>query len=150
MSRDIKSRDLTLNSLALLTGGLTAAAFVGTGLVTGLAADYTAQKAHAKTLKVSAAAPAVVAVAPAPVPTPLPVRTVITTRVVQAASGVGQAGTPGGTSVRSSGGTSRGTSSSTTSRAAAPAAAAPGRAAAPAPAPAPAKAAAAPAPSAAS
>lgn len=48
MPRDTKSRDVTLNALSVLTGGLTAAAFVGTGLVTGLAADYTAQKAQVK------------------------------------------------------------------------------------------------------
>ena len=48
MPRDTKSRDVTLNALSVLTGGLTAAAFVGTGLVTGLAADYTAQKAQMK------------------------------------------------------------------------------------------------------
>jgi translation initiation factor IF-3 len=122
MPRDPKSRDITLNSLALITGGLTAAAFVGTGWVTGLAADYTAQKAETKALATAAAAAAVTAApAPQPAPTPRPTRTVITTRVVQAASGVGRAGT------------FRGTSFGTTSRAAAPAAAAPARAAAPAP-----------------
>ena len=122
MPRDPKSRDIALNSLALITGGLTAAAFVGTGWVTGLAADYTAQKAQAKALTTAAAATPVTAdPAPQPAATPRPTRTVVTTRVVQAASGVGQTGTPRGTSV------------GTTSRAAAPAAAAPARAAAPAP-----------------
>jgi hypothetical protein len=138
MPRDPKSRDLTLNSLALLTGGLTAAALVGTGWVTGLASDSTAQKSQAKAQALAAAAPAVVAAVPKPVVTPLPVRTVVTTRFVQAAAGGGQRSYSGGTSVGS------------TSRAAAPAApGAPARAAAPAPRPAP-KPAAAPAPSAAS
>ena len=50
MPRDPKSRDLTLNSLALLTGGLTAAAFVGTGWVTGLASDYTPAQFQAAAL----------------------------------------------------------------------------------------------------
>ena len=44
MSRETASRDLTLNALAVLTGGHTAAAFVATGLVTGLATDQTAQR----------------------------------------------------------------------------------------------------------
>ena len=83
MSREIASRDLSLNALAVLTGGLTAAALVGTGLITGLAADYTAQKARAKALSNAAAAPALADVAPAPVATPRPVRTVVTTRYVQ-------------------------------------------------------------------
>lgn len=83
MSRDTASRDLSLNALAVLTGGLTAAALVGTGLVTGLAADYTTQKAQAKALANAAAAPVLADVAPAPVATPRPVRTVVTTRYVQ-------------------------------------------------------------------
>ncbi|HZW45714.1 MAG TPA: hypothetical protein VFF32_15255 [Dermatophilaceae bacterium] len=83
MSRETASRDLSLNALAVLTGGLTAAALVGTGLVTGLAADYTAQKAQAKALSNAAAAPLPADVAPAPVATPRPVRTVVTTRYVQ-------------------------------------------------------------------
>ena len=89
MPRDPKSRDITLNSLALITGGLTAAAFVGTGWVTGLAADYTAQKAEAKALATAAAAaPVTVDPAPQPAATPRPTRTVVTTRVVQAKSPV--------------------------------------------------------------
>jgi hypothetical protein len=48
MSRATRSRDVTLNVLSGLTGVITAAAFIGTGLVTGLAAEYTAQKAQAK------------------------------------------------------------------------------------------------------
>ncbi|NMM23687.1 MAG: hypothetical protein HHJ11_09350 [Phycicoccus sp.] len=89
MSRETASRDLSLNALAVLTGGLTAAALVGTGFVTGLASDYTAQKAQAKALANAAAnaganaAVAPAADAPAPVATPRPVRTVITTRYVQ-------------------------------------------------------------------
>ena len=83
MSRETASRDLSLNALAVLTGGLTAAALVGTGLVTGLAADFTAQKAQAKALSNAAAAPVLADVAPAPVATPRPVRTVVTTRFVQ-------------------------------------------------------------------
>ena len=81
MSRNTKSRDVTLNALAVLTGGLTAAAFVGTGLATGLAADYTAQKAQAKAQSKAAAAPLRAVAAPAA--KPLPVRTVVTTRFVQ-------------------------------------------------------------------
>ena len=89
MPRDPKSRDITLNSLALITGGLTAAAFVGTGWVTGLAADYTAQKAQAKALTTAAAAAPVTAdPATQPAATPRPTRTVVTTRVVQAKSPV--------------------------------------------------------------
>jgi hypothetical protein len=90
MPRDPKSRDITLNSLALITGGLTAVAFVGTGWVTGLAADYTAQKAQAKALTtaVAAAAPVTADPAPQPAATPRPTRTVVTTRVVQATSPV--------------------------------------------------------------
>jgi len=91
MPRDPKSRDITLNSLALITGGLTAAAFLGTGWVTGLAADYTAQKAEAKALTTAAAAaaaPVTADPAPQPVATPRPTRTVVTTRVVQAKSPV--------------------------------------------------------------
>ena len=83
MSRGTASRDLSLNALAVLTGGLTAAAFVGTGLVTGLAADYTAQKAQAKAISNAAAAPLPADVAPQPVATPRPIRTVVTTRYVQ-------------------------------------------------------------------
>src|SRR5665647_3916956 len=82
MPRPTRSRDLSLNALAVLTGGLTAAALVGTGLVTGLAADYTTQKAQAKALANAAAnataAPVLADVAPAPVATPRPVRTVVT------------------------------------------------------------------------
>jgi len=136
MPRDPKSRDLTLNSLALLTGGLTAAAFVGTGWVTGLASDYTAQKAHAKAVAMAASAPAVVAAQP--VVTPRPVRTVVTTRYVQAGPGIVQGGTSGRT-----------TSQTTTGGAAPARAGSPARAAAPAPVPVKARAA-APAPSAAS
>jgi hypothetical protein len=44
MSPETASHDLTLNALAGLTGGHTDAAFVGTGLVTGLATDRTAQR----------------------------------------------------------------------------------------------------------
>lgn len=84
MSRETTARDVTLNALAVLTGGLTAAAFVGAGLVTGLAAGYTAQKAQAKAMSNAAAAPLFAADAPQPVSTPLPTRTVVTTRVVQA------------------------------------------------------------------
>lgn len=84
MSRETARRDMSLNTLAVLTGGLTAAAFVGTGLVTGLAADYTAQKNQAKALSRTAAAPVPVAIAPQPRATPLPVRTVVTTRYVRA------------------------------------------------------------------
>lgn len=83
MSRETARRDMSLNALAVLTGGVTAAAFVGTGLVTGLAADFTAQKAQAKALTNAAAVPQPVQVAPAPVATPRPVRTVVTTRYVQ-------------------------------------------------------------------
>src|SRR5665647_1298733 len=83
MSRDTASRDKSLNALAVLTGGLTAAAFVGTGLVTGLAADFTTQKTQAKAISNAAAAPLPADVAPAPVATPRPVRTVVTTRYVQ-------------------------------------------------------------------
>jgi hypothetical protein len=83
MSRETARRDMSLNALAVLTGGVTAAAFVGTGLVTGLAADFTAQKAQAKALSNAAAAPLLANVAPAPVATPRPVRTVVTTRYVQ-------------------------------------------------------------------
>jgi len=81
MSRETASRDMALNALAVLTGGLTAAAFVGTGLVTGLAADATAQQSQAKAA--SKAASQLAALAPQPVATPLPVRTVVTNRVVQ-------------------------------------------------------------------
>jgi len=89
MPRDPKSRDIALNSLALITGGLTAAAFVGTGWVTGLAADYTAQKAQAKALTTTAAATPVTAdPAPQPAATPRPTRTVVTTRMVPARSPV--------------------------------------------------------------
>src|SRR5450631_1843922 len=88
MPRPTKSRDLTLNSLSVLTGGLTAAALVGTGLVTGLAHDYTQ---HQKSLKAASAA-AIAAAAPvAPAvalkPTARPTRTVTTTKIVQAAAG---------------------------------------------------------------
>ena len=83
MSRETARRDMSLNALAVLTGGVTAAAFVGTGLVTGLAADFTAQKAQAKALSNAATAPLHADVAPAPVATPRPVRTVVTTRYVQ-------------------------------------------------------------------
>lgn len=83
MSRETARRDMSLNALAVLTGGLTAAAFVGTGLVTGLAADYTAQKAKEKALANAAAAPLLAAIAPPPVATPRPTRTVVTTRYVQ-------------------------------------------------------------------
>lgn len=87
MSRETARRDMSLNALALLTGGVTAAAFVGTGLVTGLAADFTAQKAQAKAVS-NAAAASLADVAPAPVATPRPVRTVVTTRYVQGKAGV--------------------------------------------------------------
>jgi hypothetical protein len=83
MSRETASRDMSLNALAVLTGGITAAAFVGTGLITGLAAGYTAQKAQAKAISNAAAAPQLADVAPQPVATPRPVRTVVTTRYVQ-------------------------------------------------------------------
>jgi len=83
MPRDTASRDKSLNALAVLTGGLTAAAFVGTGLVTGLAADFTAQKTQAKAISNAAAAPLPADVTPAPVATPRPIRTVVTTRYVQ-------------------------------------------------------------------
>jgi hypothetical protein len=82
MSRETASRDMALNTLAVLTGGLTAAAFVGTGLVTGLAADATAQQSQAKAASKAAAAQ-LAALAPQTVATPLPVRTVVTNRVVQ-------------------------------------------------------------------
>ena len=81
MSRETASRDMALNALAVLTGGLTAAAFVGTGLVTGLAAYATAQQSQAKAA--SKAASQLAALAPQPVATHLPVRTVVTNRVVQ-------------------------------------------------------------------
>lgn len=83
MSRETASRDMALNALAVLTGGLTAAAFVGTGLVTGLAADATAQQSQAKAASKAAAASQLAALAPQPAATPLPVRTVVTNRVVQ-------------------------------------------------------------------
>ena len=83
MSRETASRDMSLNALAVLTGGLTAAAFVGTGLITGLAAEYTAQKAQTKAISNAAAAPLRAEVAPAPMATPRPSRTVVTTRHVQ-------------------------------------------------------------------
>ena len=82
MSRETARRDMSLNALAVLTGGLTAAAFVGTGLVTGLAAGYTAQKAQEKALSNAAAAPLLADIAPPPVATPRPTRTVVTTRYV--------------------------------------------------------------------
>src|SRR5665647_978664 len=82
MSRETARRDMSLNALAVLTGGLTAAAFVGTGLVTGLAAGYTAQKAQEKARSNTAAAP-LLADIPPPVATPRPTRTVVTTRYVQ-------------------------------------------------------------------
>jgi len=94
MPRDTKSRDLTLNSLSVLTGGLTAAALVGTGLVTGLAADYTAQQAQAKAqAKAASAAPVAVVAVAKPKPIPRPTKTVTTTKVVQAAPGAASAGT---------------------------------------------------------
>jgi len=83
MSRETASRDMSLNALAVLTGGITAAAFVGTGLITGLAAGYTAQKAQATAISNAAAAPQLADVAPQPVATPRPIRTVVTTRYVQ-------------------------------------------------------------------
>jgi hypothetical protein len=83
MSRETASRDKSLNALAVLTGGLTAAAFVGTGLVTGLAAGYTAEKAQAKAISNAAAVPLPTVVSPQPVATPRPIRTVVTTRYVQ-------------------------------------------------------------------
>lgn len=83
MSRETASRDKSLNALAVLTGGLTAAAFVGTGLVTGLAAGYTAEKAQAKAASKAAAVPLPAEAAPQPVATPRPIRTVVTTRYVQ-------------------------------------------------------------------
>ena len=46
MRHAIRHRDATLNALAVMTGGLTIAACVGTGLLTALASDYTAQKAR--------------------------------------------------------------------------------------------------------
>ena len=127
MSRETAARDMSLNALAVLTGGLTAAALVGTGLVTGLAADYTAQKTQAKAMSKAAAAQLPVASAPQPRATPLPSRTVVTTRHVRASGPVGRQ--PGGS-----------TSVGSTGRAAAPAAArapAPVAVRAPAAAPAP-------------
>jgi hypothetical protein len=151
MSRDTASRDVKLNALAVLTGGITAATFVGTGLVTGLAADYTSQKAQARTESKAAALP----VLPAPQPTeaPLPVRTVVTTRIVQRAAA--PAAPVGASRTRPRSGTSSHSASGSApaapvpvARAAAPAAA---RAPRPGRAPAPArKPAAPPAPSAAS
>ena len=144
MPRPTRSRDLTLNSLSVLTGGLTAAALVGTGLVTGLAADYTAHKANLKAQSkagFAAAAPVRPVAGSTLKPTPRPTRTVTTTKYVQAAAGA------------ASGTTSGAATASGSSGAAAPAAPAPAPAPAPARAPAPvpaAPAAAAPAPSAAS
>ncbi|MHB1472755.1 MAG: hypothetical protein ACYDDU_12640 [Dermatophilaceae bacterium] len=83
MSRETANRDVALNALAVLTGGITAAAFIGTGLMTGLAADYTAQKTQAKAMSKAAAVPLPAATEPQPVATPLPIRTVVTTRFVQ-------------------------------------------------------------------
>lgn len=88
MSRDTASRDVTLNVITVLTGGLTAAALVGTGLVTGLAANHTAQKAQAKAVaaahvsELAAAAQLKVEIARRSVPTPRPTRTVVTIRTV--------------------------------------------------------------------
>jgi len=90
MSRDTATRDVTLNALTVLTGGLTAAALVGTGLVTGLAADQTAQKAHAKAVaaahvsELAAAAQLKAEIVRRSVPTPRPTRTVVTTSTVVA------------------------------------------------------------------
>ena len=86
MSRDTASRrDMSLNALAVLTGGLTAAAFVGTGLLAGLAADYTAQIAQAKEASKTSAASVFAEIKPQPpVATPRPTRTVVTTRYRQA------------------------------------------------------------------
>ena len=152
MSRDSASRDRSLNVLAVMTGGLTAAALVGTGFVSGLASDYTAQKTQAKAQFNAAAAslraveaPAPVAPA-APVATPLPVRTVVTTRYVQAEVSAAQAQVSG----RAPGAI---TPAGVTNRAMPARAQAPAQAAAPAPAPVPVRAAAPappPAPSAAS
>ena len=117
MSRDAKSRDVTLSSLSVLTGGLTAVALVGTGVVMGLAAEQTAHKVQVKAESGAAALVAAPAVAAATVrpfvvlraQTPRPTRTVVTTHVVQAASSV-SGGSPGGTSGGTSGGSSGGTS----------------------------------------
>jgi len=146
------------NSLSVQAGGLTAAAFVGTGLMAGVAVDNTAHKDNVKAMG-KAAAYSAIPVRPAVAPIPHPTRTVTTTRVVPAGSaGAGASGDTtsggtrsGGTTGTSGGaaGTSGGTTSSTSGGAAAPAAAAPAGVAAPAPAAA-APAAAAPAPSAAS
>jgi hypothetical protein len=147
MSRDTTSRDVTLNALTALTGGLTAVAFVGTGLVTGLAADYTAQRSHAKTAANEASATLRVAAAPKPAATPRNIRRVVTTRVATGGPGVATSpGSTAGTSKSAAGGTSRTPRSRGAVRAPAPAPAPP---AAPAPVAAPAPAA-PPAPSAAS
>lgn len=121
MSRETAARDVTLNALALLTGGLTAAAFVGTGLVTGLAADATAQKDQAKAVaaahvtQLAAKAQLQAEVARRSIPTPRPTKTVVTTTHVTQLAAEAQAGSQSQVSSRQS------TSSTRSSRAAAPA-----------------------------
>lgn|GEM_PF-743174 len=103
MSRETASRDVKLNVLAAFTGGLTAVAFVGTGLATGMAAHYTAQKAVAKAQSKAAPAQNDVA-APPSVEPPLPIRTVVTTRFVQAKAPAAQGtNTSGGQGTQGSG-----------------------------------------------
>ena len=98
MRHAIRHRDATLNALAVMTGGLTIAACVGTGLLTALAADYTAQKARgiAETKAAGAVAgapartahavPKAVVVVPTPAPIPAPARTVTTATQGRSAS----------------------------------------------------------------
>jgi hypothetical protein len=115
MPRDTKSRDVTLSSLSVLTGGLTAAALVGTGVVMGMAADQTAHTAQVKAESEAAVAGAAVAVAPVRpfvlprAQTPRPTRTVVTTKVVPAAPDGGgdtSGGASGGSASSTSGGSS--------------------------------------------